>query len=93
MDVNTVEEAIKALVGNIVTIINPHSYIRTLTGYKIDAEAYKGKIVSIEQGTVKILTEFTNDPHNNSKEKALQLIPTNQIKRVTISQKAKFLTL
>jgi hypothetical protein len=92
MDFNTVEEAIKALIGKVVTIINPYSYITTLTGYKIDAEAYRGKIVSIEEGTVKIVTEFIKDPQKEIKAKALQLIPVNHIKRVSISPNEIFLT-
>jgi len=92
MDFNTVEEAIKAFTGKVVTIINPYSYIATLAGYKIDAEAYRGKIISMDEGTVKVVTEFTKDPHNKTKEKALQLIPVNHIKRVSISPNEIFLT-
>jgi hypothetical protein len=64
-----------------------------MTGYTISSEVYKAKVVSLENGTIKILTEFLSDPHKKIKEKALQYIPVDQIKRVTISKSDRLISL
>lgn len=93
MDAKSMEEVCKALIGQVVTVINPQSYIPTLTGYKIDVQTYKAKIVSFEDKTLKILTEYMSDPHKKVKEKAYQFIPIQQVRRVTVSQSDRFISL
>lgn len=93
MEAKSVDEVLQALVGQIVTVINPQSYVRTLTGYEIDVETYASKVISYEGKTLKILTEYVRDPHKKAKEKVYQFIPLQQIKRVTISKTEKFITL
>jgi len=87
---STFGEILKPLVGQVVTVINPTSYIPTLTGYRIDAETYKAKVLSIEDGTLRILIEFVLDPHKKTKEKAYQYIPIEQVRQVQISNSDKF---
>ncbi len=93
MDPKTMKEALNLIKGQLVTVINTQSYMRTLTGYKVDVEAYKAKIVSYEEETLKILTEYVKDPHKRIKDKVYQFIPLSQIKRVTISSTEKFIAL
>ncbi len=93
MDAKSIDEMLKALEGQVVTVINTQSYIRTLTGYKIDVETYKAKIVSYADRSLKILTEYVRDPHKKAKEKVFQFVPIEQVKRVTISQSERFITL
>jgi len=93
MDPKSMTEAFQFLTGQLVTIINTQSYVRTLTGYKVDVETYKAKIISFEDNTLKILTEFVKDPHKKIKEKIYQFIPVAQIKRVTMSPTEKFVAL
>lgn len=93
MDANSINEVCKSLTGQVVTVINPQSYIPTLTGYKIDVQTYKAKVLSYEDGTLKILTEYMSDPHKKVKEKAFQFIPGSQIRRITISQSERFISL
>lgn len=93
MEAKSVDEVLQALVGQVVTVINPQSYVRTLTGYEIDVETYASKVISYEGKTLKILTEYVRDPHKKAKEKVYQFIPLQQIKRVTISKTEKFITL
>ncbi|MHC4944786.1 MAG: hypothetical protein ACYTG7_17360 [Planctomycetota bacterium] len=93
MDAKTIDDVCKTLVGQVVTIINPQSYIPTLTGYKIDVQTYKAKVLGYEGHTLKILTEYISDPHKKVKEKAFQFIPGQQIRRVTISQSDRFISL
>ena len=93
MNINPLQDVLRSLVGQVVKVINPQSYIPTITGYKISSEVYKAKVVSLENGTVKILTEVMSDPHKNIKEKALQYIPVDQIKRVTISKSDRLISL
>ena len=93
MDAKSLDEILTALICQVVTVINLHSLIPILTGYKIDVETYKAKVISYEQKTLKILIEFLKDPHKNVSEKALQFIPTKQIKRVTMSKNERFITI
>ena len=93
MDAKSLKEILQALTGQVVTIVNPQSYIPTLTGYKIDVETYKAKIISFEDDTLKILTEYLRDPHKKLKEKVYQFVPREQVKRVTVSQSERFITL
>ena len=93
MEAKTMTDVLEGLKGQIVTIINPQSYFRTLTGYKIDVETYTAKVISFEERTLKILTEYVRDPHKKSKEKVYQFISLEHIKRITISQSERFITL
>lgn len=93
MDAKSMEEICKVLIGQVVTVVNPQSYIPTLTGYKIDVEAYKAKVISYEGDTLKILTEYLRDPHKKVKEKVFQFVHIGNIRRVTISQSERFITL
>lgn len=93
MDAKTMEDVLKALEGQVITIINPESYVRTLTGYKMDMETYAAKIISFEAGTLKILTEFMRDPQKKEKEKIFQFIQIDKIKRIGISKKDRFIFL
>lgn len=92
MDPKTLKEALDLIKGQLVTVINTQSYVRTLTGYKVDVETYPAKIVSFEDNTLKILTEYVKDPHKKIKEKVYQFVPSAQIKRVTISSSERFIT-
>lgn len=93
MDAKSMNDILQALMGQVVTVVNPQSYIPTLTGYKIDVETYKAKVVSYEDNTLKVLTEYMRDPHKKVKEKVYQFVPREQIKRVTVSQTERFITL
>ncbi|MBU0755930.1 MAG: hypothetical protein KJ645_12375 [Planctomycetes bacterium] len=93
MDAKTISEVCKTLVGQVVTVINPQSYIPTLTGYKIDVQTYKAKVIGYDGETLKILTEYMSDPHKRVKEKAYQFVPGQQIRRITISQSERFISL
>jgi len=93
MDAKTIEEVCNSLIGQVVTVINPQSYIPTLTGYKIDVQTYKAKVLAYEGDTLKILTEYVSDPHKKVKEKAYQFIPSQQIRRITVSQSERFISL
>ena len=93
MESKSIDDILQVLIGQLVTVINPTSYVRTLTGYKIDVETYTAKVMSYEGRTLKILTEYLRDPHQKSKEKVYQFIPTEQIKRITVSKNERFITL
>lgn len=93
MEANSIDDVLQVLVGQIVTVINPQSYVRTLTGYTIDVETYAAKVTAYEGNTLKILTEYVRDPHKKIKEKVYQFIPKEQIKRVTISKHERFISL
>ncbi len=90
---DALDELLSGLTGHIVTVINPQSYTPTLTGYKIDASAYKAKVVSCEKGILKVMMDYLSDPHKKLKERAYQFIPTTWIKRVMISKSEKLISL
>jgi hypothetical protein len=93
MDPKSMKEAFEILIGQVVTVVNTQSYVRTLTGYRVDVEVYKAKVVSYEDQTLKIITEYIKDPRKKVKEKIYQFIPLSQVKRVTISSSEKFIAL
>jgi hypothetical protein len=87
------EEVFKTLVGKVVTVVNPESYIRTLTGFTIDKETYNGKVISYEEGTLKLFIEYIYDPHKKIKEKMFEFIHVDHIKRVAISKPERLIFL
>jgi hypothetical protein len=92
-NIDSLEEILGSLVGQVITVINPQTYTPTLTGYKIDSSAYRAKVMSCENGILRLLFEFLCDPHRKTKEKAQQFVPVDQVKRVMISPKLKLVTL
>jgi hypothetical protein len=93
MDARTIEDVLKVLEGQIVTIVNPQSYVRTLTGFTIDEETYSAKIISFESGTLKVLIEYIFDPKTKAKEKMYEFIRVDHIKRVAIAKTDKLIIL
>ena len=93
MDARTIEDVLKVLEGQVVTIVNPQSYIRTLTGFTIDEETYSAKVMSFDSGTVKVLTEYTVDPKTKAREKMFQFVRVDHIKRVAISKTERLIFL
>lgn len=87
------EDVLKDCVGKVITVINPSTYIPTLTGYKIDATSYKAKVISCEDGILRILIDYLSDPRQSKKEKAYQFVPTDQIKRIMVSKSERFVTI
>ena len=93
MEAQNFVEILGGLRGQVVTVVNPQSYIPTLTGYKVDVESYKAKVVSCENGILRILIDYLKDPRRKIKEKAYQIIPIDQIKQVMISKTERLVTL
>ena len=93
MDARTIEEVLKVLEGQVVTIVNPQSYVRTLTGFTIDEETYSAKVMSFDSGTLKVLMEYIVDPKSKIKEKMFEFIRVDHIKRVAISKADKLIIL
>lgn len=93
MDAKSIHDILTTLQGQVVTVINPQSYVRTLTGYEVDVETYNAKILSYEGETLKVLTEYVKDPHKKAKDKVYQFIPVAQIRRVTVSKSERFITI
>ena len=93
VDSQSFVDVFRGLIGQVITVVNPESYIPTLTGFKVDVETYKARVVSCDHGVLKILIEFLSDPHKKLKEKAYQFVPIDQIKRVMISKSEKLVSL
>ena len=93
MEAKSMKEILKALEGQIVSVVNPQSYVRTLTGYSLDVETYNAKVVSFENDTLKLLTEYLHDPRTKTKAKGFQFIHIDNVKRVGVSKTEKFIFL
>jgi hypothetical protein len=93
MDTKSLDEILSNLIGTVVMVINLESYRSTLTGYKVEPETYKAKIMSYEDGTLKLLIEYLRDPRKKVKEKAYQFVPLQHIKRVSVSKNERFITI
>ena len=91
--IGSMEDVLHGLVGHVITVINPQTFTPTLAGYKIDSSAVKAKVLSCENGLLRLLTEFLSDPHRKVKEKAQLFVPVAHVKRVMVSQSTKLLTL
>jgi len=87
------EKILAKLTGQVITVINPQTYTPTLTGYKIDSAACKAKVISCENGILRLLVEYLSDPRRKVTEKAQQFVPVDQIKRIMISKSERILTL
>ena len=93
MNSRSFHAVLKTLIGQVITVINPSSYIPTLTGFRIDAETYQAKVISTEGDTLRILIDYISNPQNKAKEKAYQYIPIDQIKHVQVSKTARHVML
>ena len=93
MDAQSFGEVLCGLRGQVVTVVNQQSYIPTLTGFKVDVESYKAKVVSCDNGILRILIDYLKDPRRKIKEKAYQIIPIEQIKQVMISKTERLVTI
>jgi hypothetical protein len=93
MDIKSFDEILQGMIGQIVTVINPQCYTPTLAGYRINSEAYKAKILACDNGILRLMIDYLNNPHKNTHERACQYIPVEQIKRVMISKSERLVNL
>ena len=89
----SLETILTKLIGQVITVINPQTYTPTLTGYKIDSSAYKAKVISCDNGILRLLVDYLSDPRKKVTEKAQQFVPVDQIKRILISKTQRIVTL
>ena len=91
--IDSLEKVLSTLVGHIITVVDPQTYAPTLTGYEIEPTAYKAKVISCENGILRLLLEYLSDPRNKTKERAQLFVPVDQIKRVMVAKSQKLVSL
>ena len=80
----TFREILKAMVGHVVTVVNPESYEAAPLGYQIKAACYKAKVTGITDDYLILLGEFTPAGKGAKKEPVKSFVPLAMVKRVSI---------
>lgn len=82
LELHTVSDVLKSMVGRLVTMVNPQSLEGAPVGYRLTTGFYKAKIRAVEPEMLTVATEFT--PHRAEKEPVKQFIPINSVKRISV---------
>jgi len=79
------QDVLRALVGKIVTTVNPESYEHAPVGFQIRSGFYRAKVVGLGKDYLILMTEFpTNPREKESGAPVKQYIPLGNIKRISI---------
>ena len=84
-------EYLKALVGKVVTIVNPESYEDAPIGHQIRASFYRAKVTGMGSDYLKVQTEYVHK--SKEKEPVKQFIPLDKIKRISMMKEERILHL
>jgi hypothetical protein len=77
-------QVMQALVGKVVTMVNPESFEDAPVGYRLTTGFYKTKVLAVGADYVTVATEFVRRRGEQSKEPVKQFIPLGRIKRVSL---------
>jgi hypothetical protein len=89
----TFREALTALVGKVVTVVNPESYEEAPVGTHITQGIYRAKVVAVADDYLTIVTEFVHRHGDKEREPVRQFLPLNRIKRVSLMRTERILHL
>ncbi len=78
-------DVLRALVGKIVTTVNPESYEHAPVGFQIRSGFYRAKVVGVGRDYLILMTEFPTNPRDKETgEPVKQFIPLGNIKRISV---------
>ncbi len=77
-------DILKAMLGNVVTVVNPESYEEMPVGHQIKPGFYRAKLLTIGTDYIAVVSEFQHAGKSGKKEPVKQFIPLNRIKRVSV---------
>ncbi len=84
-------DALQAVVGKVVTMVNPESLEEAPTGYQLSRGFYRAKVLALGKDYVTVVVEFVHRRKEQSKETVKQYIPLSRIKRMSVSKSEVFI--
>ena len=90
MENQTFQEVLKALLGKVVTVVNPESYEQAPMGFQVRTGFYRGKVAGLGKDFLIIMTEFNA---KGDAEPVKQYIPLSRIKRISLMKSDRILHL
>jgi len=76
-------QAVEALVGKVVTVVNPESYEDAPVGHRLTTGFYRAKVVDLGEDVITLVTEYVHS-HEKSKEPVKQYVPLDKVKRISL---------
>ena len=92
-DINNFRDVLRAMSGQIVTVVNPESYEDAPMGSRLTTGFYKAKVLSVGSDFVSLATEFVHKKGEQAREPVKQFIPVARIKRVSVMKTDKVIHL
>lgn len=90
-DDKSFSDYLRALVGKVVTVVNPESYEDAPVGHQIRAGFYRAKVTGMGSDFLKLATEYVHK--SKEKEPVKQFIPLDKIKRISMMKEERILHL
>ena len=84
-------DALQAVTGKVVTMVNPESLEEAPTGYQLTRGFYRAKVLAVGKDYVTVVVEFVHRRKEQTKETVKQYIPLARIKRMSVSKSEIFL--
>jgi hypothetical protein len=86
-------DILKAMLGNVVTVVNPESYEEMPVGHQIKPGFYRAKLLTIGRDYLAVVSEFQHAGKAAKKEPVKQFIPLSRIKRISVMKAERLIHL
>jgi hypothetical protein len=84
-------ELLKAMLGGVVTMVNPESYEEMPVGHQIKPGFYRAKLLALADDYLVVISEFQHAGKGAKKEPVKQYIPLSGIKRVSMMKQERLI--
>lgn len=93
IDTSSFHDVLRAMVGTLVTVVNPESYEDAPMGSRLTTGFYRAKILAVGADFLTLVTEFQHKKGDRTKEPVKQFVPIRQIKRLSVMKSDRLLHL
>lgn len=84
-------DILKAMLGTVVTVVNPESYEAMPVGHQIKPGFYRAKLLTIGRDYLAVVSEFQHPGKAAKKEPVKQFIPLARVKRVSVMKNERLI--
>jgi hypothetical protein len=91
IDSSSFSDVLKAMVGQVVTVVNPESFEDAPMGSRLTTGFYRAKLLAVGSDFISLATEFHHKKGDKAKEPVKQFIPFTSIKRLSVMKSDKLI--
>ena len=93
VEINSFRDILLAMVGKVVTVVNPESYEDAPMGSRLTTGFYRAKVLVVGDDFISLATEFQHKKGDQAKEAVRQFVPLANVKRISVMKSDRLIHL